>query len=199
MHDIRGGFKSFCYIKGAGQVAQQRVDVLQRLMRCNEVARLTLLGALGVAPFDGADGSTGAKCIECIRETVEWGTPRQNSMRAPVRPRKFRGTAPDTPPSSLTQVNHLREGQIIAPLHDHGADLKWEKPCSNKTFARPGRSYVKNGAGVVRPVARTGSKGRIAARITRLTTRFTFQGVLPYLKSIVRKRLCPAPHAGEQN
>jgi hypothetical protein len=58
---------------------------------------------------------------------------------------------------SLTQVSHLREGQIVALLRDHGVDLKWEGPCPDKTFARPGRAYVKKGTWEMRPTARTGS------------------------------------------
>lgn len=44
---------------------------------------------------------------------------------------------------SLGEVKRLREGQIIVLLRSHGIDLKWEGPCPDKTFARPGRAYVK--------------------------------------------------------
>lgn len=58
---------------------------------------------------------------------------------------------------SLTQVSGLREGQIVAMLHDYGIDLKWKGPCPDKTFARPGRAYVKKGAGITRTLANTDS------------------------------------------
>ncbi|MDJ1167773.1 TniQ family protein (plasmid) [Burkholderia gladioli pv. gladioli] len=48
---------------------------------------------------------------------------------------------------SLTQVTHLREGQVIVLLRSHGIDLKWEGPCPDKIFARPGRAYVKKCTG----------------------------------------------------
>jgi hypothetical protein len=46
---------------------------------------------------------------------------------------------------SLTQASRLREGQIVSVLREHGVDFKWEGPCPDKTFARPGRAYVKKG------------------------------------------------------
>ncbi|CAE6872644.1 hypothetical protein R69658_08238 [Paraburkholderia aspalathi] len=51
---------------------------------------------------------------------------------------------------SLTQITRLREGQIVAVLRDCGVGLKWEGPCPEKTFARPGRAYVKKGPGSAR-------------------------------------------------
>ncbi|WP_211709064.1 TniQ family protein [Paraburkholderia aspalathi] len=51
---------------------------------------------------------------------------------------------------SLTQITRLREGQIVAVLRDCGVGLKWEGPCPEKTFARPGRAYVKKGWGHAR-------------------------------------------------
>ncbi|WP_175772854.1 hypothetical protein [Paraburkholderia phenazinium] len=58
---------------------------------------------------------------------------------------------------SLTQVSHLREGQIVALLRDHGVDLKWKGPCPDKAFARPGRAYVKKGTETIRPEGDTGA------------------------------------------
>lgn len=52
-------------------------------------------------------------------------------------------------------VDVVREGQIVALLRDHGVDLKWEGRCQDKTFARPGRAYVKKDTGTVRRGADT--------------------------------------------
>lgn len=68
------GFRSFGYIDGAGQVAKEWVEVLQRLTGRTDLSRLTLLGAEGVARFEGLGRETGARCIECAREAVELGS-----------------------------------------------------------------------------------------------------------------------------
>lgn len=65
------GFEEFGHIDGAGRVAQEWVEVLQRLTGRKDLSRLTLLGASRVARFDGLLRNHGARCIECIREAVE--------------------------------------------------------------------------------------------------------------------------------
>ncbi|MFK0380277.1 TniQ family protein [Pandoraea sp. NPDC090278] len=40
-------------------------------------------------------------------------------------------------------IGRLREGQVIAILHNCGIDLKWEGPCPEKSFANAGRAYVR--------------------------------------------------------
>jgi hypothetical protein len=56
---------------------------------------------------------------------------------------------------SLTQASRLREGQIVSVLREHGVDFKWKGPCPTKTFARPGRAYVKKGTGTPKPMPDT--------------------------------------------
>lgn len=69
------GFDKFGHLDGAGQVAREWVELLQKLTGRNDLRYLTLLSAAGVARFDGAGRNQGARCIECIREEVESGRP----------------------------------------------------------------------------------------------------------------------------
>ncbi|MFM0137770.1 TniQ family protein [Caballeronia grimmiae] len=62
------GYDSIGFLEGAGQVAQDWVDVLQKLTGRNDLARLTFLSAATAFRLEGAARSRGARCIECLRE-----------------------------------------------------------------------------------------------------------------------------------
>jgi len=56
---------------------------------------------------------------------------------------------------SLTLASRLREGQIVSVLREHGVEIKWEGPCPDKTFAWPGRAYVKQRVTKIEPMPGT--------------------------------------------
>ncbi|WP_408191043.1 TniQ family protein [Paraburkholderia strydomiana] len=69
------GFEYCGQLDGAGQVARDWATVLNSLTRRDDLQMLTLLPLSGAIRFKGECRSSGARCIECLREAVETNAP----------------------------------------------------------------------------------------------------------------------------